>query len=431
MISRQQAPSGLEGRLRKALEQVPVKKRRPGRAKTWAASAAAVVILTAGIYQYPAFAYYGGKLFSTNELATMAFSELADHGYGQSVNKSKTFDNGTVITINGVIADDNALTMYYSIDPASGSLYSGGASAGDYSIRYGVDKLEGFLTDSNPLGGSGGPSKDGTRYEGVYRFEPASPFSRTLTVTFSERLNNGQQVLYPLSFKYEANKAMKSLLTADISQAVPVDEGTVYYDSITASPTSTKVMGHYEMDNGEPPRFSGVTRLFVNGTEVQYLMFMSGLTGSKGSRVEFKIEYDVLPTDKIETVELVLENFNGYERVDQPISLASPSDRSIPVGPEKLWIRSVTRTAAGYDVVIARKQFTFPETESMAVQAGGKTVPVASISTSRPWDLKNGNILWEQTYSFNTAEAPQFLLLEGYSYIKTYNQTITVPVGNK
>ncbi|AIQ40073.1 DUF4179 domain-containing protein [Paenibacillus sp. FSL R5-0912] len=423
-------PSELEGRLRTALERVPVKTRTRIRVKTWVASAVAAFILTVGIYQYPAFAYYGGKLFSKSELDTMAFAELADHGYGQSVHKSKTLDDGTVITINGVIADDNALTMYYSIDPASGSIYTGDFPAGNYSLRYGVDKLEGFLTDSDPLGGSGGGSKDGTRYEGVYKFEPASPFSRTLTVTFSERLENGTVAHYPVSFKFEANKAMKSLLTADISQAVPVDQGTVHYDSITASPTSTLVKGHYELEDGETPRFSAVTKLYVNGIEVNYWSMRSARSGKTGL-TEFEIEYDVLPTDKLQTVELVLDNFTGYEQIEQPVSLAAPSDRSILLGEEKLWIRSVTRTGYGYDIVIAGKQFTFLDTETLAVQAGGTTVPVTSISQSRPWDLKNGNILWERTYSFNTEEAPQFLLLDGFHYIKTYDETITVPTDGK
>ncbi|MFD2876088.1 hypothetical protein ACFTAO_09225 [Paenibacillus rhizoplanae] len=72
-----------------------------------------------------------------------------------------------------------------------------------------------------------------------------------MTVTFSELLENGKVAHYPVSFKYDPNLAMKSLLVADIDQAVPVDQGTVYYDTITASPTSTIVKGHYKMDNGE------------------------------------------------------------------------------------------------------------------------------------------------------------------------------------
>ncbi|MEK4008557.1 DUF4179 domain-containing protein [Paenibacillus sp. FSL H3-0333] len=425
------APSELEGRLRKALEQAPVRRKsRAGRARSWVATAAAAMLLTVGVYQYPALAYYGGKLFSQTELNTMAFSELADHGYGQSVNKSKTLGDGTVITINGVIADDNALTMYYSIDPSSGSIYTGDFPDGNYSLRYGVDKLEGFMTDSDPLGGSGGGSKDSSRFEGVYKFEPASPFSRTLTVTFSELLENGKVAHYPISFKYDPNLAMKSLLVADIDQAVPVDQGTVYYDTITASPTSTIVKGHYKMDNGENPRFSAVTKLYVNGTEMNYRS-MRGTNSSKKGTPEFIIEYDVLPTDKLQSVELVLDNFSGYQKVGQPIPLASPSDHSVTVGEEKLWIRSVSRTADGYDIVVAGKQFTMLDKDTLAVQAGGAAVPVSSISDSRPWDLKNGNILWERTYSFQTTKKPEFMMMDGFHYIKFYRQTVPVPLGDK
>ena len=152
---------------------------------------------------------------------------------------------------------------------------------------------------------------------------------------------------------------------------------------------------------------------------------------------EFELEFDVLPTDKIESIELVLENFTGLQKVEEPISLASPSDRSIKIGDEKLWIRSVTKTDTGYDIVIARKEFlcfVCFQNDPLSIKAGGKVIPVSSISKERPLDLKNGNILWEQTYSFNTTDKPEFLeflLLDGFEYIKTYNKKISIPVDIK
>lgn len=58
-------------------------------------------------------------------------------------------------------------------------------------------------------------------------------------------------------------------------------------------------------------------------------------------------------------------------------------------------------------------------------------MPVASISASRPWDLNNGNVLWEQTYSFITSNKPEQLLLDGFKYIKNYDKKITIPVDSK
>ncbi len=420
-----QAPSDLEDRLRNALEHVPAKKKNRNRATTWFASSAAALLLIFGTYHYPAFAYYGGKLLNKIELSSLSFSEVAEQGYGQAVNKSTTLDDGTVITINGVIADENALLMYYTIDRTDGSIFTDNGTS-----RYDVGRIKGFLTDSGwTTGGGTKISKDETHYEGVYKFEPVSPFSRTLTVSFSEWLDNGERASYPISFKFEANKAMKSIIKEDISKSVSVDQGAVHYDSITASPSSTMVKGHYELEEEGYPRFPGKTKLYVNGTEVkEWGMRSKGFpeTDIPG----FELEFDVLPTDKIETIELVLASFEAYQKVEKPISLASPSDQSIRLGSEKLWIRSVTRTDTGYDIVIARKEFTFIEKNNLSVQAGGKVVPVSSISLSRPWDLKNGNILWEQTYSFNTKDKPELLLLDGFQYIKTYNETITVPIAN-
>lgn len=419
-------PSELEGRLRKALEQAPVRRRpRAGQARTWVATAAAALLLMVGVYQYPALAYYGGKLFNQTELYTLGFAGVAEHGYGQTVNKSKKLENGMVFTINGVIADDNALLMFYSLDQPPGEVFDE-----ELSSPYALGGITGFLTNSSPSGGGGNYSKDKTRFEGMYKFEPVSPFARNLTLTIYSYQAEGKPAESKLSFNYDASKAMKSILAADIHQAVPVDQGTVYYDTITASPTSTIVKGHYEMDNGEHPRFSAATKLYVNGIEVNYQSMRSGLNEETGVP-EFQIEYDVLPTDKPQRVELVLDNFMGYQKLGQPISLASPSDHSVQAGQEKLWIRSVTRTKSGYDIVIAGKQFTMPDKDTLAVQAGGTTVPVSSISDSRQWDLKNGNILWERTYSFPAAEQPQFLQMDGFHYIKFYRETIQVPLGGK
>ncbi|NMO94461.1 DUF4179 domain-containing protein [Paenibacillus lemnae] len=420
-----QAPPELEGRLRSALEKVPTVRKKKHRIKAWAVSAAAVLILMVGMYQYPAFAYYGSKLLGTGELYSLNFSELTEQGYGQPVDKSKTLPDGTVITITGVIADDNGLLMYYSIQRPEGSVFDD-----NRILRYHVDNIQGFLTDSSSKSGSGNLSEDETLFEAVAKFEPVSPFSRTLTATFSEWLGEGELASYPISFKYEANKAMKSIIKQDISQAVRMDEGSIHFDSITASPTATIVKGHFEMPDDEYPRHFGSTKLLVNGIEVKSWGGGSDRYIEEGV-LGFILEFDVLPTDQLESIELLYERGEGFQKVDAPVPLDSPSDRSIKVGNEKLWIRSVTKTAAGYDVVIARKQFTILDSDQVFVRAGGKQVPVASVSGSRPWDLNNGNILWENTYSFNTTDKPESLLLDGFYYLKTYNETVTIPLDNK
>jgi len=417
-VNKVQAPSGLEERLRDALERVPAKKRNTSKAWAWVASTAAALILMLGVYEYPAFAYYGNKLFNGAGLNSLSFAEVKEQGYGQQVNKRTTLQDGTVLTIHGVIADDNVFRLYYTIDLPEGTEFTD-----DKIGRYHFDSVKGFLTNSAPLRGGGSPGKNKSQFVGYDEFEPVSPFSRTLTIAFSEWLDNGKKVSYPVSFDFEANKAMKSIIKEEISESVAVDNGTIHYDYMTASPTSTIVKGHYELE--EYPRFSGKTKLYVNGVEVR-------LNEEKGQQpADFQLNFDPFPTDRIQSIELVLENFEGYHKINDPIPLASPSDRSIKIGDEKFWIRSVTKTGAGYDIVIARKQFTFLDKGSLSVQAGGKVIPVSSISRERQWDLKNGNILWEQTYSFNTADRPEFLLVDGYKYIKTYDKKISIPVNSK
>ncbi|MFC4809600.1 DUF4179 domain-containing protein [Paenibacillus sp. GCM10023250] len=415
------APRALEDRLRQALYRAPAKKRKRNRSLTWSLSAAAALLLFVLTYQYPAFAYYGGKLLNRAELSTLSFGEVAEQGYGQAIGKSMTLQDGTVITVNGVIADDLAFLMYYTVDLPAGRTFGV-----DDSTRYNVYKVKGFLTDSDMIEGGGNYSEDRTRFQGVDKFEPVSPFSRTLTAEFSEWLEDGTKATYPISFNFEANKAMKSIIQEKLALSVPVDEGTIHYDSISASPTSTVIKGHYDMDDGELPRYPGTMKLLVNGAEVSgYRMTTSSVNG----RAEFELDYDVLPTDKIESLAIVLDSFPGYQQVTEPISLTSPSDRSLRFGTEKVFIRSVTKTASGYDIVIARAQFTELDTDSLFVQAGGKRVPVAAISQARPWELGKNNVFWEQTYSVHTADKPERLLLSGFHYMKSYRMTIPIPTG--
>ncbi|MCM3127021.1 DUF4179 domain-containing protein [Paenibacillus provencensis] len=416
------APSELEDRLRNALDRVPNKKKK-NEVVLWFGLTAAALVLIVGTYQYPALTYYGNELFNMG-LNASSFSEAATEGYGQEVNKSTTLDDGTLITVDRVIADDNSFSMYYTIKAPEGEIIRRDSS------RFGVDHIEGFMTNSSPEEGSNDYSEDETVLHGIQRFESVSPLSRTLTVTFYEFQKNGERETYPISFKFDTSKAMKSLVKEKISKSVAVDQGEIYYESITASLTSTVIKGHIKMDEEwaqeRQPWFFGTTLLYVNGIEMNFDFMESQYDAATGLS-EFELGFDALPTDEIRSLELILKNSSGYHNQQETISLVSPSDQSIKMGSEKLWIRSVSKTDTGYDIVMATKQFTILENDNIFVQAGGTEVPVSSISSERPWDLNNGNILWERTYSFNTTDQPESLILGGYHYIKTYNKIVPIP----
>lgn len=121
----------------------------------------------------------------------MNFAQVVKQGYGQTVNQSKTLKDGTVFTIKGVIADDNNLLMLYSIQLPAGRVFDETAFS-----NYSFNNIKGLFTDSDPIGGGGDYSPDKTRYEGVYKFEPVSPFSRNLTVNFNAKLTSGELVQF-------------------------------------------------------------------------------------------------------------------------------------------------------------------------------------------------------------------------------------------
>ncbi|WP_409975109.1 DUF4179 domain-containing protein [Bacillus sp. Bva_UNVM-123] len=406
------APEELEERLRNALNTAPRKTKRI--AAIWKIAVVALFFIGIASYQYNALAFYGKKLFGFDDVITGTLKELNDQGMGQMVDKKMKLKNGAELTINGILTDANQLVMYYTLSNLNGL---------DESFSLNPSRITGFLTESNAVSGTYLMNEDKTEMKGMLSFEPVSPFSKELTLRFWENPQSNSMTEGSISFSYNPNKAMQTEIKQSIRKTLSVDKGKITFQTITATPTSTVITGVMNVKNFDRVRLGldGI-QLLANGSPVPIMG--SGIHSSiRGSK--FDIQYDSLPK-RLDSLELVVKEFVGYEKLNEKISLASISEESIHIGGKELWVKTVAKTSQGMEITIATDEDVLLDGVSIAAQ--NKKTPLRTTINQIEAKGKNGRILKERTLLFDSMAEPEYLLIEGMHYMKPYNKKIVIPV---
>ncbi|WP_410771286.1 DUF4179 domain-containing protein [Fontibacillus sp. BL9] len=410
------APEGLETRLRKALDAAPLRTKKKVPA-IWKAAAAVLLFIVILGSNYPAFAYYGKQLFGFDGLINGTLQELNDQGKGQSVEKKMTLEDGTVLTINGLMADANQFILFYTLTNPLG--ISETATTGIFSPT----KITGFLTDSFLESGVSLMNDEHTEVKGTFSFEPVSPFAKKLTLRFRQQLPFRPVKDSELTFAYDPNKAMQTEVKQRIRKTLEVDRGKITFQSITATPTMTIIKGTLNIDNFDRIRsaLDGV-ELIANGKPVAQLG--SGRQSSYAG-MKFDIRYDALPPD-LESLELVIKEFVGYRKLDRNIPLPSPADQPVLLEDKELWIKKVSATSQGIEITIATEQDVM--LDGVSIEADGESIPLNTTLNQHDTKLTDGTILKERTLLFDSSVQPDQLIIQGMHYMKPYNMNIKIPV---
>ena len=241
------APRELEMRLTNALNSAPPKRVRRI-SPLWRVAAVIMLVTVISGNHYNAFAYYGKQLLGFDGLLHGTLQQLNDEGMGQIVDKKTTLVDGTVLTINGVMADANQFIMYYTLTNPDGL-----EDMGVDSFR--PSQISGFLTDSNVVSGTSLLNEDHTEIKGTLSFGSVSPFSKKLTLHFWQQVEeNAQMTEGTLTFPYDPNEAMQTQIKQSINKKVKVDTGSITFKSITATPTMTVVKGKLNVERSEERR---------------------------------------------------------------------------------------------------------------------------------------------------------------------------------
>ncbi|MCR8656768.1 DUF4179 domain-containing protein [Paenibacillus endoradicis] len=408
------APDELESRLRNALDKNAYKKtkRFP---KGWKVAAVVLIMTSIVSYNYNAFAYYGKKIFGFDALIDGTLLELNEAGMGQSVDARKILLDGTELVIDGIMSDANQFIMYYTLSNPSGL---------ENSIDvFSRPHINGFLTNSNFNSGTSIINDDQTEVKGMMTFDPVSPFAKKLTLSYWQNASNAQMVEDSIIFDYYPDKAMQTEIKKKINESFKVDQGSITFKSITATPTMTLIKGTMNVDNFDRVS-SALDGIELIANEKAISMIGSGRTTSyKGTT--FEIKYDVLPKE-LNSLQLVINEFVGYEKLEAKFSLDSNRNEPFKIGEKKLWLNNISTSSNGVEVTIATDEDVMLDGVSIVTING--VVPLNTTVKQDTIKQADGTIMKERTLLFDTLNEPQYILIEGMHYMKTYNYEIEIPV---
>ncbi|MDQ0178499.1 DUF4179 domain-containing protein [Bacillus chungangensis] len=411
------APEELEMRLRNALNTAAPRRKR--KTPIWMMAAAALFLMFFVGYHYNAVAFYGKKLFGFDEMMDRhTLKKLDDEGMGQIIEKKIKLKDGSVFVINGLIADANQLVMYYTLTNPNGIK--------DYDnnlFPLTFSKITGFSTNSDAVSGSILANDDHTEIKGTKSFEPVSPFAKKLTLHFGQYLQNGEMTEESISFPYAPNKAMQTTIKQSVKKTVKVDKGKITFHSIKATPTMTVIDGELNVKNFDRvPGALDRIELIANGTPIDSLggSVKSSIWGTK-----FEIHYDALPK-QLDSLELVVKEFVGYQKLGKKLPLASIDDKPIMLDHKQLWVKNVSTTSENVEITIATEDDVM--LDGVSIKTQNKETPLKTIRGQIHTNQEDGREVKERTLLFETKTKPEFLLIEGMHYMKTYNHVIDIPI---
>ena len=407
-------PEDLEARLRKALYNTP--KRNKRRAPIWVIAAVALLFMSFAGYNYDAFAYYGKKIFGFDEVMTDTLKELNNDGMGQIIEKQTKLDDGTDFIINGILTDANQLILYYTLSNPNGI-------DEPTEMFFRPSKVTGFLTNSFASFGTSLMNDKRTELKGTMSFEPVSPFAKKLTLHYDQQFENSQMIEQSISFSYHPNEALQTEMKQSLKKKFTVDKGTITFNSITATPTSTVIEGTLNVENFDrvESALHGI-ELMANERPVQIIG--SGSKSSLKGR-EFELSYDALPK-QLDSLQLVIKEFIGYEKLEENIALATIKNEPIPIESKELWVKDVSTTVQGVEITIATEDDVM--LDHVSIKTHNEVIPLKTTVNQTNTELEDGRILKERTLLFDTTEEPEYLLIQGMHYMKQYNHTLEIQV---
>lgn len=361
-IDNLEVPPELENRLRKALQSVPEKKQKKVSFRLWPAryralTAALLLFVFFSLYNLDVLAYYGKIIWGYDEIIYGSMKELNENGMGQALKGTYTFKNGTVVSLDGVMLDENKLVLMYTLKGANE----------DKIDNFFVEPLTGLLGRYNPQSGRGKLSDDRTAIRWLQEYESPAVFDKNLTFRLISNTNDiSRNEKAAITFKLDRNKAVKRTVKCAIDKTVESQGIKCSFKTLSATPLSVVIEGTMEVSapkdskafspqDWQVPHRRLVVELretyLQNGRLVtEKLENLSGGMGSSNGRIDFTYEFDGLKNN-MQSLSLYLIKTEDVRIIDQRIAVDAKT-KDIRVVPEtnELIIQEV-RTASGNTVV--------------------------------------------------------------------------------
>ncbi|WP_400242108.1 DUF4179 domain-containing protein [Niallia sp. JL1B1071] len=409
------APPELEQRLTKALYTKQVKFFP---FKKWFLLSAAIILFIFITYQSSTFAYYGKKLLGFDTIMTQSLKDLNEDGFGQSIEQAHMLQNGTELTINGLVSDENRLVVYVTLTNENGL-------SNELSSIFNPQEITGFFTNAK-IGGSVFEINDAnTKMTGILNFDPVSAFSKKLKLQYYYWKNDTEIIEGAVTFPYNHKEALQTKMKQSINKKIKVDKGTVNFKTITATPTQTVIEGTFNVENYDrlSHGFDGV-ELIVNGQPLPLEGYSS--SSSFGKNNAFSIEYGGLPKD-VDSLEIHMKNFIGYKEINKSISLTGKEEnRVISFENGELTINNIQlndelniRISTSDSILLDKVRIINEEQ---------KKIPLKTTINQQLTKTNDETILNMRTLVFKTKSMPLELHIGGLHYMKEYNKKIDIPL---
>lgn len=415
-----EAPTEMEERLSKTLENkrsYTAKRRYSWLAKT------AVILLTTLIISYNinTLAFYGKKFMGYDTIMSKTLRQLNELGMGQVIGESYTFTDGSKVTLDGVMIDNNQLLAFYTIKHSGGKVDS--IQAGNY--------IKGLFGRHNMKHGQGELNEEGTEVKWVTSYDAPMIFERTLTLKFIYRDNDIHEE-GAISFKIDREKAMKYTLKKRLDISLKHKHTKVHLDSISASPTNTIINGSLQGTlglikdqlSGERMRPKKVKlKLFANGVE---LAEIAGSMTTDINGISFSKEYDPLPID-INTLQIYVDSITVDEDVKGRFTLDKTAKKQeIELLSQRIEINEVYESDKGAHITITTLEDTLLSRVYLMVD-GNKT-PLTNTTNQQLIKSPEGTIYHKRTLNFPISGDTYELIVEAISFSEDYDKKIDIPI---
>ncbi len=422
-IDQLEIPEKLEMKLRSSLDNLHLNK---GIKNKWRINALVLFIVVILIgYNINTLAFYTKRIVGYDSLMDDSLKRLNDNGKGQIIDKSHTFKNGVIISLDGVMVDDNQLLVFYTMKDPKGNI-----DRSDLHLDLELKGIGGIMhTDS----GQGETNDEKTEIKWSVSFEPPNLLQKNLN--FILKLSDGNiKDEGNINFTLDRNKAMGKILKKNINKSIKLEGRNIRFKSILASPTNTIIKGTFK-DSSElikdKVRGKGVDlenielKLIANGKEIHQVV--GGIKSNIGG-ISLHASYEALPTN-LEKLEIQLVSVDLNNNVNEQVRLNTNNTEniSLKVLGKDIEINKVYEDKGKTYVVITTEKDVILSKVHLIID--GKVIPLEETISKDNSKDEEGISTHTRTLRFNKTGENLELRIEKLKYNKMCNEVIDIPLN--
>ncbi len=405
-----EVPESLEDKLRTALKDKIVKTTHT---KILRVKAAAIFIclILAG-YNFSTLAYYSEKLTGYDKLMDVNLKKLNELGKGQTVNRSFTFKNGLIFTLDGIMVDDNKLLAFYTIKNSKGNIENSNVAL-KLSGKFGSH----LFTNSN-----GTINDTETEIKATANFIPPSIFDKNLTLNI---ISKGTTELGKISFTLDKNKAMGHSIKKFLNKNIKTTDTNLRLQYISASPTTTVVKGR--IDNILELAMKKIDGITFSPTNLDIKLIADGKVienqeselSSNIDGVTFKYNFKTLP-DNFKKLQIQFSGLTSEHIINKSFKLKKEfQNESINVENRNIKIEKIYEAAGKTYITISTDPDVVLTKVNMMID--GKTILL-----NKTIKEKNTKNPYTRTLEFTGTGTDLELNIQRMIYRTNYNKTVDI-----